>query len=363
MTARAPRILLHLGASKCGTTSLQGFLGDHDAALRAQGILRPNIMRVGINDAAAGAFMGMPPQIERFMRWHGLQGVDASHIDAMIEEAFLREIEEDNPHTVLLTFEGFLPRSLRQIEKLMGLLAKVSTDISTITAVRRHDRWAISSYNTRLVGHGTATRNMLLHDSGQRHGIRYCQQLDAWRQATGASKTKVFAFEDFDDILVPYLEAIGFAAETRAAPVRNKGLSAYSQEVLRRYNEITRDKGLDVAMFRNTRHRLKAVLPRGEPMLPSAQDVAAHLGHFEADIDQLRGSYLPETSKFFSDLKPYPETCQAIRVPDSEIGEWVQKAEALNLEADDEPTLTDAVIERQFLALEEVSRRLEGKAT
>lgn len=339
---RDKRIILHLGASKCGTTSLQGFLSEQDEAMRAQGILRPACLRSGYNDAIIGAYMGMPPKVQNYMRLKNLDPSQRDTIQSAIAADLLQEVEASACETVLLTFEGFLPRSEEQIEQLMQLLHQISSDVSAIVALRRHDRWAVSSYNTRLVGQGTATADMLMKDRGdhrqnpQPHGIHYAQALKFWGNAVGQDNLTAFAFEDHDNVLVPYLNAIGFRSETKIGPIRNQGLSAYGQEVIRRVNEWHRDEtgpdpvAPETARDRKTlRRALKAILPRGTPKRPSAAQVKEHRAYFAGDLEAMRGTYLSADSQFFEDLTPYPETATHVDVSDDEVMDWVVKADAL----------------------------------
>lgn len=335
------KIIMHLGATKCGTTSLQGYLIEYGEALRAQGILRPATMTFGYNDAIAGAYMGMPPAVEKAALAYGEPNIDYDRLCTLIERDLLTEIETSGLHTIILSFEGFLPRTPPQIEKMIRLLRRVTDDIHAVVTVRRHDRWAISSYNTRLVGGGTTTRDMLFKDHKTpqgdpiRHGISYKTHFEYWHRFIPKEKFTVIPFEDHENILTAYLAALGIQGDAPIDVIRNRGLSAYSQEVIRRWNELQKDSRPRSFENKKPNRVLKAILPRGRGKMPSALQVQAHLAHFRDDLDFLRGEYIPEHSKFFDELWTYPDTPTEVTVSDDEVMEWVKKANALAPQIED----------------------------
>jgi hypothetical protein len=321
-----PRVILHLGASKCGTTSFQVFLNSHREELLARKILVPDCARGNINHKGLGAYVGIGQQLTRYAELHNLTQDNLDQFEAYFESKLLEEVGECDPQTVLMSYEGLFRFNDAQISKLMGLIHKISKDVHVIAVLRRHDRWAVSSYNTRLVGHGTASKDQLTNDEGRPHGFNYGQRLSQWEKYVGRKNMTVFAFEDHEDILVPYLAAIDYTPDKIEAGRQNVGISAYGQEVLRYYNEIRVRDGIKAGDQRLMRQALKVILPTGHPTLPAAADVADHLKAFEADRDHLRGNWLSPNSKFFDDLKVYPERRTEIIVTDAELADWVEKA-------------------------------------
>ncbi len=362
------KIILHLGASKCATTTFQGFLHDRDAALRAQGVLWPKSMRIRYNDGALGAVMGLPKHINHYRIRHNLDLFSEKDVQGHIESALLREVEENPCNTVIFSFEGLLPRNEEQIDHLLTLLRKIGPNISTVTALRRHDSWAVSSYNTRLIGHGTTVKNMLLKDpvpgrpEPRPHGIPYFKQLKQWENAVGKENMSVFAFEDFENALEGYAKNIGFKFDDVSAPVLNKGMSAYSQEIVRRYNEIVAEEhattlGDPKAEYsaKIIRRALKALLPRGASKKPSMAQVQRHRAHFAEDVDALRGTYLDAESKFFDDTNAFPDTRTHVHVDDADVMEWAAKAKELELEAKESDALMNGDSEGYWQLVELVA--------
>jgi hypothetical protein len=320
------RVVLHLGASKCGTTSFQAFLLHHDDQLRAKGILRPRSTLGRINDLGLGAYVGIQEKLGAYMSAHNLSRDDLGTFETDFERRLLEEVAESDPETVIFSFEGLLRFKQAQVEKLMGLIYKISTEVHAITVLRRHDRWAVSSYNTRLVSHGTASRDQLSNDAGHPHGIRFAQQLALWESYVPRERFTVFAYEDHHDVLLPYMDAIDFCPAVVGTGRHNIGISAYGQEVLRKYNEIRQRDGIPSENQIHMRRCLKAILPKGKPILPSAADVERHKKVFATDRDQLTGNYLRADSQFFDDLTVYPEKRTEIDVSEAEVADWVEKA-------------------------------------
>lgn len=323
------RVVLHLGASKCGTTSFQVFLRHHDSQLRARGVLRPRCAMGHINDLALGAYVGILRKLEVYATANNLSPGSLETFETDFERRLLEEVEECDPDTVIFSYEGLLRFNLFQLEKLMELIHKISTEVHAIVVVRRHDRWAVSSYNTRLVAHGTAERDQLVNNSGNPHGINFAHQLALWETYVPRDRFKVFAYEDHPDILVPCMDAIKFHPAVVGTVRQNIGISAYGQEVLRKYNEIRVRDGIASESQTDIRRGLKAILPTGKPNLPSAADVERHKKAFEADREQLKGNYLPADSRFFDDFTVYPGKRSEIEVSEAEVADWVEKARRL----------------------------------
>ena len=298
------KMFVHIGQSKCGSTSIQSFLSDNDAALRSKGILHPTTAQGSFNDLGLGAYMEHQMAFEKYIRVKNLSAENIDNFDAYFEASLLREIEKDNPKKIVVSWEGLLSKSPYQVNKLLSLFKKISDDINIFAVLRRQDRWAVSSYNTRIVAKGIATKHMLVNHKGHPHGLQYAQKLMIWQNLLGPDAMTVTSLEDHKDILIPFKELLGISGITAGATIQNIGLSAYSQEVIRTYNEIRISQGIDAQDQRKIRSFLKSVLPHGKAMRPAAADVAAFLKSFTEDHEKLKGTFLPPDSKFFLWIAP-----------------------------------------------------------
>jgi hypothetical protein len=327
------QVFVHLGQSKGGSTSIQSFLLQNESDLQNRSVLNPSAAKVGFNDLGLGAYMGHPKALDEYIRSRELSSDAVDNFDAYFDAQLLQEIDDKNLLKVVFSYEGLLNKSQAQVEKLLRLLRKISDDVRIFTVLRRHDRWAISSYNTRLVIQGTSAKQMLRKDNGRPHGLHYAKKLRIWLELLGADSLTTVAFEDHADILVPFKRFLGVEEITTAAIRQNLGLSAYGQEVVRMYNEMRIRQGIDTQDQLEMRRLLKSVLPRGKAMRPSAAEVALHLEHFRGDYEQLSGRFLPPDSKFFADQKAFPPQADSIALTEDELDCWLIKA------AKDGPTM------------------------
>lgn len=319
-----PRILMHLGHTKCGSTTFQKFLAEHSVQLGEAGFLLPETSKVNIEDQGLSAYAGLDRCLNNYSREHKLSPEEFSNFDQFFENKLIKEIECSNAHTVVFSHEGLFPRSSEGIKKLMGLLGKVSQDIHAFVVLRRQDRWAVSSFNTRLTAHGTSTRNVL-KKSGRPHGLMYANKLSAWVDALEPDALTVVAFEDYQDILAPFTEFLGFSPSPFHTQRHNLGMSAYSQEVMRVLNEMRERQGIPASTQLQTRKLLRKILPTGLPFRPSARQVEDFLAYFSEDNERLRVQYLPSESMFFSEAEPYPEEANIEKVSEEEVITWLEK--------------------------------------
>ncbi|BBB27300.1 hypothetical protein [Amphritea japonica] len=320
-----PRILIHIGHTKCGSTTFQKFLAAHRVQLGKAGFLLPEASKVNVEDQGLSAYAGLDRCLNNYIREHKLSSEDVANFDKYFEKKLIKEIENSDAHTVVFSHEGLFPRSSESIKKLMGLLNNISHDIHAFVVLRRQDRWAVSSYNTRLSAHGTSTRDVFKNNSGQPHGLMYANKLSLWVGALGAGALTVVAFEDHQDILDPFTEFLGFKPSPFHTQHDNKGMSAYSQEVMRVFNEMRERQGIPAIKQRQTRKLLREILPTGPAFRPSAQQAEALLAYFYEDSERLKGRFLSPDSKFFSDAEPFPEEARMEVVSEEEVLSWLEK--------------------------------------
>ncbi|WP_146199965.1 hypothetical protein [Roseicyclus mahoneyensis] len=306
---------------------------EHEAALNAQGIGRVSALRNGYNDNFAGFYMGMPKQWSKIRILPAFQGLDPDQAQSRLRDIFLAEARVFGHEKMLITFEGLLPRQKHEIDRFMALCHEVTSNVWAVVAIRRQDRWALSSYNTRLVGEVPISENPLESTRQGRlehpepAGMHYATCLSHWAKHIPREKLAVLAYEDHPNMLAAYFAAIGFVADTRIEDRRNTGMSAYGQQVLRLAGMRELERGRPLGEIKRLQRLLKGIVPRGEGRRPSAAQAAAHLAHFAKDHERLRGDWLPETSKFFEDDAPYPDEATVVQIADDELEEWIAKAE------------------------------------
>jgi hypothetical protein len=324
------KVLIHLGHTKCGSTTIQNFLKVYKQELSEAGYLVPNASKVNVEDQGITAYAGLTRSLENYRKHHQLSESEYSDFDSYFETKLLGEINESDAHTVILSHEGLFPRDAKAMQKVVHLLSLFSDDINALVILRRQDRWAISSYNTRLTAHGTANKNILVNDMGGVHGLNYYHKLKEWATALGEHKLTVFGFEDYKDILLPYMDYLNFTPKSYTPLKANPGMSAYSQEIIRMLNVQDKRTGIEASSQVALRKRLRRILPTGMPTLPSKNDIDAYMDNFTQSNLQLKNGFLDENSAFFSDIHEYKRDCNRPLLEEKEVEQWIKKLETLN---------------------------------
>lgn len=158
------RLILHLGLSKTGTTSIQGFLRQNPDPLAAAGIVYPRLAAT-IPDHPSFQSSELRPRLDdeinhvalahEISERRGNPG-DASDRTPLWSAAF-RQIEDSGAHTAIVSYENFSARPGRyhfaDIEsELRGF------DVTGIIYLRLQENWALSLYGQKVRGAGRFTK-------------------------------------------------------------------------------------------------------------------------------------------------------------------------------------------------------------
>lgn len=201
---RRPRLLLHIGTHKTGTTSIQQALHQQRDALRAHGVL--------LADTARPPWPELPKHTSVFhAAWTG----DAAVREAE-REALWQEFSASGAHTLLLSEEGLSepdPRPAAFFEPW-----RERFDIQVVCLLRRHDRFVESLYNqfTREAVRREARSPLTFARSAAvRARLDYSAMLRRWQEGLGAG----LVVRDFDalqrggGLLRGFAEAAGLPPE------------------------------------------------------------------------------------------------------------------------------------------------------
>lgn len=142
------KLILHIGAEKTGTTSIQSFLAQNSQEIFSeQRILYPIHSRLfhGINHGpAVGALL--PPESCDFIPSHAR--IDAEELLRGISAAVSRD-----PSAIIISSEHYSSRLMdAEVEQLRNLLS--SFDVQIVLAVRRPDEFFMSAFSTYLKSGG-----------------------------------------------------------------------------------------------------------------------------------------------------------------------------------------------------------------
>lgn len=221
------RVLLHIGAHKTGSTSLQWALTQSATVLAAKGVLypesgRPSWARLGHHSLAlsfvrrAGHLPGKDTQVlspgERTILWRGVHD----------------EIAAAAADVVVLSSEEFDVLDTAEIADVARELERYS--VTPVVFLRNTVDFVESSFRTSII-HGGYSRNIDEFARDQRSRLDYAALLRDWRMVAADGKVTAFAYDDpeirrnavsafFDllDVSVSDLPAKGRQKKNESAP-------------------------------------------------------------------------------------------------------------------------------------------------
>lgn len=221
-TATTPlTLILHIGAGKTGTTSIQDTLKRHGEALRAQGVWYLGLM---LEHAAAHTYAWQQAAAAMPVRSPEMSGEVRHILDETLSAAQTQGI-----HTLVWSNEQFFHRAEFLVPLLQEQVAKRNLTVKVISYVRRHDLWARSAYMQWGIKHKAESGAVRpFSDWISRHPPVFAPALTPWVQ----SFPQHFLLRNFDaagDTLVDFCKALQLPEWLYEHPVRaNESLSAES---------------------------------------------------------------------------------------------------------------------------------------
>ncbi|MEP6967593.1 MAG: hypothetical protein ABI906_05895 [Pseudomonadota bacterium] len=180
-------MILHLGLSKTGTTSIQGFFRRNPDALAAAGIVYPRV-GAAMPDHPAFQPSALRPDLgdetnhvalAREISGRHKNTGDAS-VDTPLWSAAFRQIEDSGAHTAIVSYENF---SVRPTEYRFDDIAYHLSefDVTGIIYLRCQENWAISLYGQKVKGIGRFTKTFSEYIPSLRSRLIYSRILDTIR--------------------------------------------------------------------------------------------------------------------------------------------------------------------------------------
>lgn len=299
--------IIHMGAAKTGSTTLQEFFHLNRARLREAGVLYP---------ASAGA------------RQHGLlaescidprRDPDSAGRGLALREGFAGELAREAPAAthLLLSSELFHARLWNEAEiaRLKALLEPWCSSWRIVFYLRRQDRYATSLHSTYLRRGGESDA---LLDILNPHHFHYGRILAMWSAVFGAEAMRPRVFEPGalldDDIVADFVAASGLplALDACVRPdKRNAALSSDAQWFLRGFNR-RRPATLDAADDAEARLRrhvadFLASHRAGPPALPGRDAARAFLAGFAEENAEVARRWFGRERLFDESFDDYPQ--------------------------------------------------------
>jgi hypothetical protein len=313
-------LLLHIGLSKTGSSSIQRVLADQRPAMRAQGVYLPTspgwanhalLPAAAVNDLRI--LWGYHPGT-----WEGL--TPANRIARFVDE-FAAEMASlpDDVQRVIITAEqiGGVLRQANEVERLAELLAPWFDPVRVVVYLRRQDRHAVSAYSEWLRG-GVMREPGLPPGGIEKHPeYDYGALLDRWAGVFGdaAMVPRIFARDSLrgGDVITDFLALADMKLPVEAEdPHRqsNPSLSLEGQSLLlaagRRMEERMKARGATDVVWRDTPawRRLAVALTEampGQGWRPSRAEAMEFMRRFAATNERARRRFFPSQPSLFSD--------------------------------------------------------------
>ena len=303
--------IIHMGAAKTGSSTLQEFFHLNRGQLRAAGVLYPS--SPGARNHALLAESCIDPAREP-------AAATAEHRNRLFREAFAGEIARDasGMDYLLVSSELFHARlwNAGEIERLKALLDPWCSSWRIVFYMRRQDRYATSLHSTYLRrGGGSDDLLEVLNP----HHFKYGHILELWSGVFGAESMLPRVFERGalvdDDVVADFAAASGLPlslADCKRPANRNAALSADAQWFLREFN-LRRPASTGAADDDETRLRrnVAAFLESrcaGAPALPARDAARTFYDGYRASNAEVARRWFGRETLFDESFDDYPET-------------------------------------------------------
>lgn len=234
-----PRLIIHAGFPKSGTTALQASFKENVELLKLFGILYPDT-RIDAHHSAAAALVG------RSVGW------GAKPKDLSIWEDFVRSVRNSELETVFVSSEFFTAANSSQITRIKRDF--FNFEIKVIFTLRPLARVIPSIYQQSLKKGSTLTypewiSSRFLNDLGELRKsprlINHSKVIKNWVSIFGADNvTLLLGDTDNPELLYDFFSDILQIEQLK--PIENRGLNrsltVNESELLRRVNEVVKGK-------------------------------------------------------------------------------------------------------------------------
>lgn len=317
------KAIIHIGAEKTGTTTIQHFLRENSGLLSTHGVVYPRTPGIIDHRALAVYAKNVFKQEDAFIREHNLSSpvrLQAWKTDFKAKlEGELRELDA-GVHLVIFSSEHLHSRLWGEdgIQNLRTLLLPWFEEIEVLVYLRRQDQLAVSAYSTKLKVGKTPDKILDPDVDPQNHYYNYYILLNKWASVFGRNHIKVIFFEPAtsqgNDLISGFLAAAGIADNEQWARTRrlNEKLSWQSQHLLRRYNE--RFPRFDDSGRNELNDRVRAKLLNwlqarypGPPEMPPRSEAMSFYSKFRADNRQLAREWFGRELLFEENFSEYPQ--------------------------------------------------------
>jgi len=309
------KLILHIGAEKTGSTSIQQALAADREVIAARGILYPRLFgRPHHTQLATAATNPNPNNVHQIVELES-HGVDQPAYQARLASSLREEKAAGRFDQMIVSSEHFHSRLTRlaAIQRLFDMVDVAPQDTRVIVYLRRQDRLAVSLYSTKLkLG---STDELFQESKDLPYYFCFDRLLANWARFVDPSRITVRLFEKGrmagGDVVTDFYDVAGLDLTPSRQPHANRSLSQQQVLFLKRFNamfpqvvdgRINEERGSVFKAIRN--------VGLGESFRPPKQAAEEFYALYRAGNAEVRANYLPDLDRptlFDEDFSEYPE--------------------------------------------------------
>ena len=304
-------LILHIGTSKTGSTSIQHMLDINRGALLAQGICYPATPAGNTHILLAAAFTSFTAMYNDTDNPMWLGRKPEAAIDSHLAE-LESEIAglPDSVSRIILSCEQFsmYQRTAADIGRLRDFVGKLADRCTVVVYLRRQDEHFASLYSQFLrLGSIDEPDMDRLHPFHQDYD--YADFMGRWADAFGQENVRPRIFErpvgGRFDVLADFAGVSGFdLAQMKLAREadKNQSITQAGQQTLRRVGlrlrAVSPDRPLAGPVWQRVGKAVSDTSP-GKGWLPSKAKARAFMERYAASNEAVRAAYFPERPALF----------------------------------------------------------------
>lgn len=344
--SKFPTLIVHIGAGKTGSTSIQFTLRAARAQLSATQLayLGLTLEHVPGAQQAHSWCVDSHPQALFQCQEKDRHATDTAVVETVLAE--LARLGSAGVTRAVWSNEAFMVRHAR-ILPILVRLSEAGVRIQPIVYVRRHDDWARSGYvqfGIKFKNYEGPLRDFDDWLDGQ--DISYAPHLAAWRAAFDT--LEVYNFDAIADVTQHFLDRIG---APKLTPVRANDKPANALLAAWSVFNGRQSKRMMPAAFQRIAARLRILNDRGADVPPLDQ-LLPDTGQLEA-VQQRFAEDLAEVNALLAQQGQPPMAYDAPRAADAHVARWEMERMMLTMIFS---------LQRQVITLEEELAALKDDA-
>ena len=274
------KLILHIGAGKTGTTSIQQTLKKNQNELKKQGVYYLGLM---LENA----------YLQKY-KWQNItfyKMMDKKAEDQLLEILLdtIQIAKEEGIHTLIWSNESFFTRN-KKLLNIMHKLKKYNIEIQIVSYVRRHDAWARSAYQQWGISHKIYKgRIKTFKEWANEKKFKFYDKISFYYKDFPA-ETVIKNMDAIGDVVPDFLELCGINADNIRIVRSNESVS--NEELVLRaiYNDSFKDSVMPMQFLNRVIKKQSINLTPTEylaTLMPSEEDLNSIQKDLSEDREQL----------------------------------------------------------------------------